>query len=85
MGEVKVLDLPTVPPVEVWDELAEEAQRFCDLLEKLKATPIGEPKRSELERAMLRSLEHLQIHAQVLEERVTDALELADELGERRS
>jgi hypothetical protein len=78
-----VLDLPTVPPVEVWDELAEEARRFCDLLEKLKATPVGVPKRSELERAMLRSLEHLQIHAHVLEERVTDALELADELEEQ--
>ena len=74
--------LPTAPSVRVWDELAEEASRYVELLGQLKATPPGATEREELEDELMGSLEHLQMHSQVLEEAVTRAIELADDLAD---
>ena len=84
-ARVNLLSLPTAPSVRVWDELAEEASRYVELLERLKATPPGTSGREELEDELMGSLEHLQMHSQVLEEAVTRAVELADDLADATS
>lgn len=77
---VTLLSLPTAPPVSVWDELADEASRYVELLERLKASPSGAPGRDDLEAELMGSLEHLQMHSEVLERAVTRAALLADDL-----
>ena len=78
------LGLPTAPPVEVWDELAVEAARYISLLEAWRAPPAHQTseQRLETEKLLLDSLSHLQMHSQVLNESVEDALDLADQLEE---
>lgn len=79
------LGLPTAPPVEVWDELAAEAARYISLLEAWRAPSPHQTaeQRLKTEKFLLDSLSHLQMHSQVLNESVEEALDLADQLEER--
>jgi hypothetical protein len=64
-----------MPPLVVWEELAEEAERYVALLRQLKRTPLDAPERDGLEHDLMDSLSHLQMHSQVLEASVVTALE----------
>ena len=78
-----VLDLPEgagAPNALLWDELAQEAKRYGDLVDRLKSTGRGAGERDALEGELLESLAHLRAHAAVLDEAVTDALVRADAL-----
>jgi hypothetical protein len=78
------LSAPGSPPAELWLELAHEAHEFIELVTLLvSAQALPREAREELEQRLLSSLSHLQMHSQVLDESVTDALDLADQLEER--
>ena len=64
----------------LWDELAQEAETLTHLVNRLKVTSRGAEEREALEDELLGSLAHLRVHAQVLDEEVTEALEKADAL-----
>jgi hypothetical protein len=74
------LGLPTAPPLEVWEELAEEAQRYTELLRAWKAA--GPSERKTLDDELLGSLSHLRVHSQVMEDIIEEAMDLADQLEE---
>ncbi|MDQ3397984.1 MAG: hypothetical protein M3511_09475 [Deinococcota bacterium] len=69
------ISVPHMPPMVVWDELAEEAERYVLLLRQVKKTPQDTPEREKLESDLMDSLSHLQMHSQVLEASVVEALE----------
>lgn len=75
------LDLPTAPPLEVWEELAEEAQRYAELLRTWKGADAAQ--RKALDAELLSSLSHLRVHSQVMDDAVEEAMDLADELEDR--
>jgi hypothetical protein len=75
------LGLPGAPSTPLWDELADEAERYAQLLAQLKRTPRSAPERAALERDLMDSLSHLRVHSEVLDEGVLEALELADDLA----
>ncbi|MEX2534980.1 MAG: hypothetical protein WD273_05200 [Trueperaceae bacterium] len=82
-GQMNIpLKLVTAPPLQLWEELAVEARTYIDLLERLKMTPLDAPGRHELEKELMSSLSHLQVHSLVLEEGVIDSLELTDDLAD---
>ena len=77
------MDLPEgagAPNTLLWDELAQEAKRYGDLVSRLKSTGRGAGERDALEGELLESLAHLRVHAAVLDEAVTDALIESDTL-----
>ena len=58
----------------LWEELAEEAERYAKLVRKLKALAPNDPRRTELEGELYASLSHLAVHAKLLLERAEKAL-----------
>ena len=74
------LGLPTAPPLAVWDELAEEAQRYLELLKAWKDADAAQ--RSALDAQLTDSLSHLRVHSQVMDDAIEEAMNLADELDE---
>lgn len=75
------LSLPTAPPLEVWEELSQEAQRYALLLDAWKkADPT---RRKALDAELGRSLSHLRVHTAALDDALEEAMELADRLEER--
>ncbi len=58
----------------LWEELAEEAERYVRLVRKLKALSPNDPRRTELEGELYASLSHLAVHAKLLLERAEKAL-----------
>ncbi len=58
----------------LWEELAEEAERYAKLVRKLKALSPNDPRRTELEGELYASLSHLAVHAKLLLERAEKAL-----------
>ena len=74
------LGLPTAPPLAVWEELAEEAQRYLELFSAWKdANPT---ERKALDGKLIGSLSHLRVHSQVMDDALEEAMMLADELDE---
>ncbi len=47
----------------LWEELAEEATHYLELIKALKQLPANHPDRDILETALYGSLSHLEIHA----------------------
>jgi hypothetical protein len=60
----------------LWDELAEEAAHYLELIKALKHLPANHPDRDILETALYGSIAHLEVHSQVMNE--TIRLELED-------
>ena len=58
----------------LWEELAEEAERYVQLVRRLKTLPQDDPERAELEGELYASLSHLAVHARLLLERLERAL-----------
>ena len=58
----------------LWEELAEEAERYTALVRQLKTMPPHDPKHTELEGELYASLSHIKVHAQLLLERAEKAL-----------
>jgi len=58
----------------LWEELAEEAERYAALVRQLKTMPLNDPRRTELEGELYASLSHLKVHAKLLLERAEKAL-----------
>lgn len=75
------LGLPTAPPLEVWEELSQEAQRYTLLLDAWKNA--GPTKRKALDAELGSSLSHLRVHTAALDDALEEAMELADRLEER--
>ena len=74
------LGLPTAPPLAVWEELAEEAQRYLELLSAWKDADPTE--RTVLDGKLVSSLSHLRVHSQVMDDALEEAMMLADDLDE---
>lgn len=73
-----VLTLPGVMGNLFWQELAEEARVYSDLLKRLERAPPDAPEREALEDAIVSSLAHLASHSAVLYESVDKAIEAED-------
>ena len=58
----------------LWQELAEEAERYAQLVRQLKRLPANAPRRTELEGEPYAALSHLAVHARLLLERADAAL-----------
>ncbi len=58
----------------LWEELAEEAERYARLVRKLKTLAADDPKCAELEGELYTSLSHLAVHAKLLLQRADKAL-----------
>jgi hypothetical protein len=54
----------------LWDELADEARHYLELVDALKKIPVDHPDRDVLETALYGSLSHLEIHARVMNETI---------------
>ncbi len=61
----------------LWDELAEEAAHYLELIKALKQLPANHPDRDILETALYGSLAHLEAHSREMNE--TIRLELEEE------
>jgi hypothetical protein len=61
----------------LWDELADEAAHYLELIKALKQLPVNHPDRDILETALYGSLAHLEVHSHVMNE--TIRLELEEE------
>jgi hypothetical protein len=61
----------------LWDELAEEALHYLELIKALKHLPANHPDRDILETALYGSLAHLEVHSREMNE--TIRLELEEE------
>lgn len=85
IGSSVPLDLSTMLPTAIWDELAEEASRYLELWTAWKnARHQSNPaEQARLERGLLDSVSHLHVHSQAMNETIDDALDLADQLEER--
>lgn len=78
-GAVSVpLGLPTAPPLAVWEELAEEAERYAALLRAWKGADATE--RPALETELVGLLSDLRVHSTVMDDAVEEAMDLADRL-----
>ncbi len=60
----------------LWDELADEAAHYLELIKALKQLPANHPDRDILETALYGSLAHLEAHSREMNE--TIRLELED-------
>ncbi len=58
----------------LFEELAEEAELYLNLLEKLKRSP-AEAQREDLETELYASVNHLWIHAKLLVETIDEAMD----------
>jgi hypothetical protein len=74
-----VLTLPGVVSNRFWNELAEEARAYINLLDRLTRTATDASEREELEDRMISSLSHLAMHSSVLYESVDEAIENSDD------
>jgi hypothetical protein len=61
----------------LWDELAEEAVHYLELIKALKQLPTNHPDRDILESALYGSLAHLEVHSWEMNK--TIRLELEEE------
>jgi hypothetical protein len=59
----------------LWDELAEEAVHYLELIKALKNLPVNHPDRDILETALYGSIAHLEVHSQVMNETIRLDLE----------
>ncbi len=80
------LSVPLAPPAQLWVELSEEADRYSYLLQILieQAHELSDENRAQVEDELVQSLSHIQMHSHVLNEILVDALELADDLEDRK-
>lgn len=69
-----MIDLPGVPSVRIWNELADEMRVYLELIDRLKALSPNAPERDELEHRLVDSLTHIAVHSGVLHEQVSDAI-----------
>lgn len=74
-----MLTLPGTVGSLFWQELAEEASIYTNLLQRLEHTPPDAPEREDLEDKIISSLAHLAVHSAVLYESVDQAIEADDE------
>ena len=58
----------------LWEELAEEAERYARLVQRLKHLPADDPRRAELEGELYAALSHLAVHARLLLKKADAAL-----------
>jgi hypothetical protein len=54
----------------LWNELADEARHYLELVEALKKLPADHPDRDVLETSLYGSLSHLEIHARGMNEAI---------------
>ena len=74
-----VLTLPGVVGNLFWRELAEEANVYAELLQRLEHTPPDAPEREGMEHEIVASLAHLATHSAILYESVDKAIEAEDD------
>ncbi len=74
-----VLTLPGAVGNLFWRELAEEANVYAELLQRLEHTPPDAPEREALEDEIVASLAHLATHSAVLYKSVDKAIEAEDD------
>jgi hypothetical protein len=79
--ETQTLEQPVMPhhfqsSNKHWDELAEEARHYLELIQALKQTPAEHPDREVLETALYGSLSHLEVQARVMNETINAELEV---------
>ena len=58
----------------LWEELAKEAERYAQLVRRLKRLPAKDPRRAELEGELYAALSHLAVHAKLLLKKADAAL-----------
>lgn len=83
---ISLLNLPEMPPLEIWEELADEARNYLHWLGVWRELQTGsDPKALEnCEQELLGSLSHLRVHSEVMSETIEEALDLADQVEEAR-
>lgn len=59
----------------LWDELADEARHYLELIAALKQLPPQHADRDVLETALYGSIAHLELHARVMSETIDAELE----------
>ena len=79
-GVNPIINLPGVPSVRIWQELAEETRVYLELIERLETLPLDAAEREELENQLVDSLTHIAVHSGALHDQVSDAiLDAADD------
>ena len=78
--ETQTLENPVMPyhfkgSNVLWDELAEEAQHYLELIQALKQLPQNHADREVLEVALYGSVAHLEAHARELNEEIRVEME----------
>ncbi len=78
--ETQTLENPVMPyhfkgSNVLWDELAEEAQHYLELIQALKQLPQNHADREVLEVELYGSIAHLEVHAREMNETIQVELE----------
>lgn len=79
-SETQTLENPIMPhhfdgQNALWEELAEEAMHYLELVKALKQLPANHPDRDILEAALYGSMAHLETHARAMNETMQKELE----------